>query len=405
MRRTSGTYQEYGRSLLIGALVGAGLALVFTAGFFVRDLVEMPSVFASQSNSLPTENGYLLLDEVQELLNTHYLREQPTFTVREYAAIRGMLSSLGDPNTFFIEPPVAKSESDVLAGTYGGIGANLQRNAAGEFVLYPFPDGPAAARGIKDGDILIAVNGIPLDPAAQPDTVDQMLRGEVKDGSGVEVTVRRGSENITIFVIFDVINVPSVLSRILLEDARIGYIQLLRFTSRTPSEVNNAVAWLDENDIQALILDLRNNAGGLLQESVQVASIFLDGGVVLYERTKDGERVFHAETKGQAIDLPLVVLINRGTASASELVAGAIQDRGRGILIGQTTFGKGTIQQIFPLSDSSSIHITSAEWLTPDRHALDGVGLEPDIVMIPDESGRDIEIGEAIHYLQGLLDG
>jgi carboxyl-terminal processing protease len=160
---------------------------------------------------------------------------------------------------------------------------------------------------------------------------------------------------------------------------------------------------LSADNIQGLILDLRNNSGGLLQESIDVASVFLDGGIVLYERTKSDERVFEATSVGEVTDLPLVVIVNSGTASAAELVAGAIQDRERGILIGQTTYGKGTIQQIFSLTDGSSIHITSAEWLTPNMNALDGAGLNPDISMIPDENGRDVEIGEALRYLNDLL--
>src|SRR5690606_13576829 len=149
-------------------------------------------------------------------------------------------------------------------------------------------------------------------------------------------------------------------------------------------------------------------SGGLLQESVAVASEFLDSGtVILYEQDKDSQQTFSAVEGGLANELPLAVLINQGTASAAELVAGALQDHERGVLIGQTTFGKGTVQQIFRLSDDSSLHITSAEWLTPQRHAIEGRGLEPDIPMIPDPDGRDVELGEAVRQLQQItvLDG
>jgi len=155
--------------------------------------------------------------------------------------------------------------------------------------------------------------------------------------------------------------------------------------------------------VKGLIIDLRNNSGGLLQESIAVASQFVDGKVIVYERTYQDERAVNAENGGLATDLPLVVLVNQNTASAAELVAGAIQDHGRGILVGQVTYGKGSVQQIFRLSDDSSIHITSAEWLTPKRNHLDGVGLQPDITMIPDPNGRDVEIGEAIRALENTL--
>jgi carboxyl-terminal processing protease len=394
-------YREYRRSMVMGALTGLGLAIAFMFGFVARDFAgDLAPALANNSSS--EVESYPLLDEVQQLIDQHYLREQPDYTQRQYGAIRGMLSSLEDRFTFFIEPPVAQSESDVLAGTYGGIGVQLQRAESGEFVLFPFPDGPAAKAGIEDGDVLKEVNGMTVDLSQQQDVVDQMLRGEVAEGSGVELTVLKAQteEEFTTFILFDVINVPSVVWRVLAEDEQIGYIQILRFTSRTPEELATAITELRGSEIESLVLDLRNNSGGLLQESVQVAGQFLEGGVIVYEKTNNDEEAFTAESGGLATDIPMVILVNQGTASAAELVAGAIRDRGRGIMIGQTTYGKGTVQQIFTLSDKSSIHITSAEWFTPSRNELDGLGLKPDIEMIPDENGRDIELGEAIRYLQ-----
>lgn len=401
MQNTSKKYKEYKYSIILGALTGAGLALAFILGFLFRDLTGLNVVLASGIQHVE-EDSYPLLDEVQVLLDRHYFREQPDYTQRQYAAIRGMLSALEDRYTFFIEPPVAQSESDVLAGTYGGIGVQIQRAESGEFVLFPFPDGPAARMGIEDGDILRKINGTTINLSEQQDVIDQMLRGEVVEGSGVEITVikAQGSGEFTIFIPFEVINVPSVVWRVLAEDEEIGYVQILRFTSRTPEELTTALTDLRTADINALVLDLRNNSGGLLQESIQVAGQFLNGGVIVYEKTNTEEQAFRAEEGGLATDLPLIVLINQGTASAAELVAGAIRDRERGILIGQVTYGKGTVQQIFALSDSSSLHITSAEWFTPERNELDQHGLKPDIEMIPDINGRDIELGEAIRYLQ-----
>lgn len=391
--------QDYGRSLALGALVGVVLAAIFAAGFFARDLVDEP-LFAQAGDI-----DYPLLGEVESLLGRYYLRELPDRTSRQYAAIRGLLEGLGDRNTFFIDPPVAQSESDTLAGTYGGIGVQLQRSPEGEYILFPFEDSPAKAAGINEGDILLEVNGQPVDTTIQQDRVDQLLRGEVKEGSGVEITIRDGAgEEKTLFILFGVINVPSVVWRVLPEDTRIGYLRILRFTNRTPSETEQALTELRAQNIEAIILDLRDNGGGLLQESVQVAGEFLDGGVVLYEKTNANEKTFTADSDGLMLDLPLVVLVNEWTASASELVAGAILDRERGILIGQKTYGKGTIQQIFGLSDKSSIHVTSAEWFTPKRRALEGVGLEPTIPMIPDPDGRDVELGEAIRNLQQQIE-
>jgi carboxyl-terminal processing protease len=159
-----------------------------------------------------------------------------------------------------------------------------------------------------------------------------------------------------------------------------------------------------ESEVEALLLDLRDNGGGLLDESIEVAGEFLDGGVVAYQQTRSSEEAYESDEGGLATNIPLVVLVNNRTASASELVAGAIQDRGRGILVGQQTFGKGTVQQIFTLSDGSSVHITYSEWFTPERSPIAGQGLTPDVVMIPDENGRDVELGEAVRILQQEID-
>lgn len=395
----------------MGAALGVVVAAVFAGGFFFRDVVDgLSAPVQAQAQAQPgadARGGYPLLDEVQTLLDEHYLRDQPTAQEREYAAIRGMLSALADRYTFFIDPPVAQSESDVLAGTYGGIGVLIQRNEAGEIALYPFADGPATAAGVEDGDILVAVNGQALEPTIPQDQVDQMLRGEVKEGSGVELTLRRAGrdEPLVLFVPFAVINIPSVVWRVLAEDERLGYIQILRFTSRTPDELRAGLTELAGAGIAGLVVDLRNNSGGLLQESITVTDEFVDAGVLAFERDQGGERGFEGAAGGLATSLPLAVLVNQGTASGAELVAGALQDYERGPLIGQVTYGKGSIQQIYPLSDGSSLHVTSAEWYTPDRQALNDEGLQPDIAMIPDVNGRDVELGEAIRHLQAAVTG
>ena len=400
MKLSQPNQTTYIRSIITGAIAGIALASMFMLGIFAREIFGIPPPLALATDD-PTESaGYPLIDEVQDLLDQVYLRDQPGYTERQYAAIRGLLSSLDDPNTFFIDPPVARSEAQALAGTYGGIGVQLRRNEAGAFVLYPFPESPAREAGIIDGAELIAIDGMPVDQTTQVDAVDQLMRGEVDAGNGIQLTVRQAGEDFMTFVEFAVINVPSVVARVLDQDERIAYVQVLRFTSRTPDELEETLRDLDVQSLQGLVLDLRDNSGGLLNESVQVASQFLDGGVVIYEVTQDEETAINAERGGVATEIPLVVLVNRGTASASELVAGAIRDRDRGILIGQQTFGKGTVQQIFTLSDGSSVHVTSAEWFTPDRVPLAGVGLEPTIAMIPHENGRDVELGEAVRYLQ-----
>ncbi|MCU0480242.1 MAG: S41 family peptidase [Anaerolineae bacterium] len=351
-------------------------------------------------NQSSVTEGYPLLDEVQELINQHYLRQQPDYQTRQYGAIRGMLSALGDRNTFFIDPPVAQSESQVLAGTYGGVGVLLRRNETGDFVMYPYPDSSALTVGLLDGDILKSVNGREITLSDQPDAVDQLLRGEVKDNNGVDVVIQRGDEVLSFFIPFAIVNVPSIQWRVLDEDSRIGYIFIMRFTSRTPSELKVAFEELTSSDIESIILDLRDNGGGLLQEAIDIAGVFLGNEVIMIQVSRTEEQEFYPKNAELQIDFPMIVLVNGRTASAAELVAGAIQDADRGVLVGQKTFGKGTIQQIYRLSDTSSLHVTSHEWLTPNRNVIDGMGLTPDIEMIPDENGRDVELGEAIRYFQ-----
>lgn len=401
MHNPSDRKQQTIRSIALGLALGLGLALVFAGGFFLRDIIGLRSPVAA----LHGTTNYPLLDEVQGLIDRYFVREQPDYTTRQYGAVRGLLGTLNDPFTFFIEPPVAASESDTLAGTYGGIGVQIQRTAAGELLLYPFEDSPALEAGIEAGDRLLAVDGRQVDVTQSPDALDQMLRGEVRAGNGVTLTVQKfqSGDEFTTFIPFAVINIPSIVWRVLSEAPQIGYLQIMRFTSRTPSEVEEAIADLRQQGIEALVLDLRGNTGGLLQESIRVADAFLDGGVIVYERSSSGERTLRGSAGGAALDLPLVVLVNHRTASGAELVAGALQDHDRALLIGQTTYGKGTVQQIFPLSDGSSLHVTSSEWFTPARQPLDQVGLTPDIVMIPDAEGRDVELDEAIRQLQSQL--
>lgn len=389
------------RSLLMGAGLGLLLAVVFVGGFFVRDLVGLPGEVQAAEGE-----DYALLNEVQSLLDQRFVRAQSDYTARQYGAIRGMLSTLNDPYTFFIDPPVAASEGDVLAGTYGGIGVQITRNEAGELVLFPFDDSPALTAGILAGDRLIAVNGMPVDITIPQDVLDQMLRGEVVEGSGVAITVLRESDNseFSTFVPFAVINVPSITWRVLSEDERVGYVQIARFTSRTPDELSTAMTDLRAANVSGLIVDLRDNAGGLLQESITVADQFIDEGVLVYQRNNLGENPFNAASGGVATDLPLVVLVNGRTASGAEIVAGAIQDGGRGILIGENTYGKGTVQEIFVLSDNSSLHVTASEWFTPTHQPLDGAGLQPDVPSVPDANGADVPFAEAVRQLQGQLE-
>ncbi|HLY25281.1 MAG TPA: S41 family peptidase [Aggregatilineales bacterium] len=388
-------------AVLQGVLLGLLLLGIFAAGYWFR---ETPAGirFAPEANSASAVGNYPLLTEVQDLLNHNYLRDQPDQKALEYAAIRGVLSALNDKYTFLVDPPVAHSESDVLAGKYGGIGVEVRRDENGNFALYPFPNSPASKAGLQNGDILLQVNGKDVPTTTQQDAVDQMLRGEVRGNNGVIIHIRRPSAQTELdFTIpFAEIDVPSVLWQTLDQEPTFGYIQILRFTNRTPDEVKQAIGDLQGKNVKALVLDLRDNPGGLLQEAVDVAGEFVKGGVVLYKRSRESEQTYTADDGNFMTDLPMTVLIDNNTASAAEILAGALHDRKRAEVIGQQSFGKGTVQLLFTLADQSSLHVTTAEWLSPSRNPIDGKGIMPDIPMIPDPNGRDVDIGEAITYLK-----
>jgi len=396
---------NYLRSVLLGLFLGLIIPVTYVLGFISHSVWFFePNLNVELSSSRETTRSYDLLLEVERLIETVYLRELPDEESLEYAAIRGMLESLNDPATFFIEPPVALSESQALAGTYGGIGVQVKRSESGDFILFPFQDGPAFKAGVMDNDILLKINDVDIISEFTIDEIDQLLRGEVGQGNGVTLNLLTISETSKeVFVEFDVISIPSVISRLTAENDNIGYIQILKFTSRTPDELEDVLSQMVADNISALVLDLRNNSGGLLVESIEVADQFLDEGVIVIEKSRDTTEAYSAESGSVLTDIPIVILVNNRTASASELVAGALRDNGHGILMGQQTFGKGTVQQIFPLSDGSSIHVTSAEWFTPSEQSIASNGLQPDILLIADANGRDVEFGEAIRYLTSIL--
>lgn len=382
-------------ALLKGGSIGIAILGFFLSGFMLRGYIAPAP--AQQSAD------FTLLREVKQLLDEHYVRSVPEPREMEYGAIRGLMGVLQDPYTFFNPPVVTRSESDALAGQYGGIGVALQYSADGRIQLYPYPDTPAARAGIENGDVLVAINDLPVEGSLSLDHVRQMLRGEVGTAVALRILKHDSSDEMQLQLEFAVIEVPSVIWRVLAEDERLGYMHITLFTARTPDEVQAAWEALRSAEVQGLILDLRDNPGGLLAEAVQVADMFLDSGVIFVEQTRDEEHERRAEPGTAFEDVPIIVVVNSRTASAAELVAGALRDNGRAVLLGQRTTGKGSVQLIFPLADGSSVHITSAEWLTPNRQPLNAQGLEPDIPMIPAEDGRDVELPEAILRLQQEL--
>jgi carboxyl-terminal processing protease len=389
------------RTFTIVALIAATLLIVFAAGYATRWL-------ASSDHSSETQPGTANASQTPDLgvfweawniLQRDFYGDQPANQSRTYGAIKGLTAAYDDPYTVFVEPEPRQREREDLSGAFGGIGAWITVDEAGSMVLEPMPGRPAEKAGILKGDILQAVAGQPLDPALSVDEVVALIRGPI--GEPIDLTVQRAgaAEPLTIAVVRERIETPSVEWRALEEAPQVGYIALRQFTERTAEELDRALEELSQQEIDYLIVDLRHNGGGLLQSSIDVASRFLNDGVVLYERRNNGdEQVYRVRSAQRAPAWPMVILVDGGTASASEIVAGALQDRGRATLLGETTFGKGSVQLVYDLSDGSSVHVTVARWITPNGHEINGIGLTPEQI-VPHEDGRDAPLEQAIRTL------
>ena len=369
------------------------LCLTFTAGFGVYWLWdELEQVTGPK----PLGVFWEAWDRVEQ----HFYGQLPSPRERTYGAIRETLNLLDDPYTFFVEPQSRELEQDQMRGSYGGIGVTLWRDAEGYTVMSPYVDSPAERAGVCEGDILLAVDAEAITGETTVDDVRAWLHGKV--GTPVTLTISRPpTPPFDLTANREEIQVPSVTWRVLDHASDIGYIHVQAFTERTGDEILNALQDLQQAEIAALILDLRDNPGGLIDPAIASASQFLGEGIVLYELSRDGqERAFQVQSGGVPIDVPLIVLVNSGTASAAEIVAGALQDHGRAPLMGESTFGKGAVQLIYDLSDGSSLHVTSAVWLTPNRHQIQGHSLTPDIYVPRGDGPQDEQLDRAVDYLQ-----
>lgn len=334
--------------------------------------------------------------EAWDYVEDHLYGPIPPARDRTYGALRASFDLL-DSHTRFVEPAAQELESDALQGVYGGIGTAIQRDSAGRVCLAPYPDSPAHRAGIRDGDCLIAIDYQPVISSTTKTAVEAALRGEV--GTQVVLTISRPpTQSIEVVVTREAIEVASVEWYMATSD--VGYVRLERFTERTSSELADALEQIEEAGASALVMDLRSNRGGLLSAAVAVAGRFLDkDAVIFHQASLEQERSVTAETEGNT-KLPLIVLIDEQTASAAEVVAGALQDHRRALLVGESSYGKGSVQEMYELSDGSSLRITAAIWLTPDRHRIEKRGLTPDVVAVDSGKPSDVQLDRAVAYLE-----
>ena len=380
------------------------------AGFFYGYKAQSADFSEADFNRISPFNvrSLWLLRQVRYIIESYQV-DANTKPAKEddllHGAARGMVEAWKDPYTRFVSPSQLKDEEIELEGKYGGLGMYIGDRDGQILVISPMEDSPAERAGLKPKDQIVKVdNEVVIGWTS--DRVVQKLRGE--PNTKVTVCVRReGEDELLDFVITrEIIKLHSVRYEMLSDD--IGYLKLTQFKHSTADESRNAVRDMIRKGMRVLILDLRNNGGGLLDASVKISSMFLRSGLIVETkgRSERANEKYYADKNYYQTDIPMTVLINGGSASASEIVAGALNDRGRAKLIGEKSFGKGSVQTLFPLTDGSGVYVTIARYYTPSGKVIDHVGLSPDIEVKgePDrDKSKDKQLQRAITEVKRLM--
>lgn len=345
----------------------AGLVLV----------LSMLSVQAQERDAAPLPlNELRTFTEVFERIRTSYVEPVDDATLLE-SAIRGMLEGL-DPHSAYLEPEAFQGLQDTTTGQFGGLGIEVGQEDGFIKVISPIDETPASRAGIEPGDLIVKIDDHPVKGMSLMDAVEQM-RGPA--GSKITLTLVRGAGRpFDVELERAVIKVRSVRTETL--EPGYAYLRITQFQNNTGDEVRRSLSSLtDKGELKGLVMDLRNNPGGVLQSAVEVADAFLAEGLIVYTkgRLPNSELRFNATANNPGGDIPLVVLINGGSASASEIVAGALQDRGRAVIMGTDSFGKGSVQTVLPLNNDRALKLTTALYYTPKGRSIQAQGIVPDI--------------------------
>jgi carboxyl-terminal processing protease len=414
---------QLGKSIAISILVVVVLVATFVAGMFFQAQLKVPLFSASAAAALPLDvaggrQPFHSLDgpadfatfwEAWSFLDEHFYGEIPADEERLYGSIRGMVETFGDQHTAFVDPIHAAVHSENISGSFEGIGASIRLDEAGRLLVAdPYPDRPAFAAGLRPDDLILEIDGQSVEGLSLYEAV-LLIRGPA--GSTVVLKIRRDDSPtpFEVAIVRAKIEIEVVQARLLAGD--IAYLRLTQFSKGAADKLSEALTDLSAQGARRIIFDLRSNPGGLLSEAVNVSSIFIEEGLIVVERLKGGEEKLFEVKRGYqtALEIPLVVLVNGGSASASEIVAGAIQDYERGQIVGEQTFGKGSVQLPHTLADESQLRVTVAEWLTPNRRQIHGEGITPDLVveMSSDDyaQGRDPQLDAAVKLLRDLPAG
>ena len=392
------------RILLSGLMFAATLAVAVVA-VGCNSGVAAPA--AGEAAALPSSNElppeFERLTEVWKLLKEdHVDRERLDPEAMSEGAIRGMLLALEDPYASFLSRQQFELESQDFKGYFEGIGAQVAMDEGRLTIIAPLPNTPAERAGIRPGDVILEIDGNSTDGITLLEAVTK-IRGE-KDTTVVLLVLHLNeTEPVTIGIRRGVIPLESVEFEMLPDG--IGYLRISSFTDTTGEEVEKALDRLKASNGRGLVVDLRNNPGGLLTAVVDVASEFLSYGLVLYEINSHGERTdWKVRSGGQAQDIPMVVLINQFSASASEVFSGAIIDHQRGQVLGVTSFGKGSVNTLRALKDGSGLYFSIARWYTPNGSLIEGVGVTPDVMVeAGPEDAEDLQLQLGLRILQGQI--
>jgi len=379
------------------SLAGKTIKAGFSRLMVLIMLVGLPAqvLYAEESIEEPkpdTYNKLKIFSEVLSLIESNYVESVESDTIIN-GAIRGMVKAL-DPHTSYLPPASYKEMQVETTGKFGGLGIEISIRDGVLTVVSPIEETPAFKVGIKAGDKIIKIEEESTLDMTLQDAVS-LLRGET--GSPVTITIFRDSFKAPkeFTIVRAIIKVRSVVHKLYKKD--IGYIKIRSFSKNTSVDLDKALAELEKKEISKLILDLRNNPGGLLNQAVEVTDRFLNReNLIVYTKGRSDEQNmrFTSHDKVAGVSYPLIVLVNSGSASASEIVAGALQDLNRAIILGTPTFGKGSVQTIIPLSDGSALRLTTARYYTPSGRVIQENGIEPDIIIerkIPEELEEDDE--------------